>query len=76
VFQDLLQQIPSHLAGGGWTVGLSLGAVTFDVAPRDLEQALREADGLLYEAKRAGKGRLRHETCPRAPGSREAAIES
>jgi diguanylate cyclase (GGDEF)-like protein len=64
VFQDLLKQVPSSMQGRGWPVGLSLGAVTFNSAPRNLDDALREADTLLYEAKRAGKGRLRHETRP------------
>jgi PleD family two-component response regulator len=48
-------------------VGLSLGAVTFNSAPQSLDDALRETDSLLYEAKHAGKGQSRHETFPSAP---------
>jgi diguanylate cyclase (GGDEF)-like protein len=67
VLRDLLEQIPSKMRERGWPVGLSLGAATFDAVPESLDDAVREADTLLYEAKRAGKGRLRHETFP--PGS-------
>ncbi len=63
VFRDLLEQVPS-LRERGWPVGLSLGAVTFNCAPPNLDDALREADGRLYEAKRAGKGRVRHDAWP------------
>lgn len=62
VFRDLLEQVPISMQERGWPVGLSLGAVTFNSVPLNLDDALREADTLLYEAKRAGKGRLRHET--------------
>jgi diguanylate cyclase (GGDEF)-like protein len=67
VFRDLLAQIPSRLQERGWPVGVSLGAVTFNSAPQTLDDALREADTLLYQAKRAGKGQLRHETSPSRP---------
>jgi diguanylate cyclase (GGDEF)-like protein len=61
-FQDLIVQVSCSMQARGWPIGLSLGAVTFISAPRNVDHALREADALLYEAKRAGKGRLRHET--------------
>jgi diguanylate cyclase (GGDEF)-like protein len=66
VFRDLLSQVPSSMEQRGWPVGLSLGAVTFNTVPRNIEEALREADALLYQAKRAGKGQARHETSPAA----------
>jgi predicted signal transduction protein with EAL and GGDEF domain len=45
-------------------IAAALGAVTFNSAPRSLDAALRETDTLLYEAKRAGKGQLRHVATP------------
>jgi diguanylate cyclase (GGDEF)-like protein len=39
----------------------SLGAVTFLVPPRDVHEALRRVDALLYSAKRSGKGITRFE---------------
>jgi diguanylate cyclase (GGDEF)-like protein len=67
VFRDLPQQVSSSMQERGWAVGLSLGAVTFDTAPRSLDDALREADALLYQAKRAGKGQVRHGTLSGRP---------
>jgi diguanylate cyclase (GGDEF)-like protein len=61
-FRDLLVRVSSTMHERGSVVGLSVGAVTFNSAPRSLDDALRETDTLLYEAKRAGKGQLRHET--------------
>lgn len=66
-FRDLLVRVASTARERGWPVGLSLGAVTFNSSPQTLDDALRETDALLYEAKRAGKGQLRHETFPSAP---------
>jgi diguanylate cyclase (GGDEF)-like protein len=59
-FRDLLVRVSSKTRERGWPVGLSLGAVTFNSAPRSLEDALRDTDALLFEAKRAGKGQFRH----------------
>lgn len=67
VLQDLSRLVPAGLAARAGAVGLSLGAVTFGRPPASVEEALDEADRLLYEAKRLGKGRLRHEAWPR-PG--------
>jgi diguanylate cyclase (GGDEF)-like protein len=61
-FRDLLVRVARTMHERGSVVGLSVGAVTFNSAPRSLDDALRETDTLLYEAKRAGKGQLRHET--------------
>jgi diguanylate cyclase (GGDEF)-like protein len=66
-FRDLLVRVSSAMHERGWPVGLSVGAVTFNSAPRSLDDALRETDTLLYQAKRAGKGQSRHETFPNAP---------
>jgi diguanylate cyclase (GGDEF)-like protein len=40
----------------GWTgLGSSIGAVVFEKAPRDISDALRRADDLMYRVKRSGK---------------------
>jgi diguanylate cyclase (GGDEF)-like protein len=66
-FRDLLVGVSIAMRERGWPVGLSVGAVTFNSAPPSLDDALRETDTLLYEAKRAGKGQARHETFPSTP---------
>ena len=41
-----------------WPVTLSIGAVVYQVAPPDLQDAVQRADGLMYAAKRGGKDRV------------------
>lgn len=59
--EKILSLICTSLEKDGWTVGLSIGAVTFRTPPDSIDEMLRRADVLLYEAKRAGKHRMRHE---------------
>jgi PleD family two-component response regulator len=44
-----------------WQVGVSIGAVTIHAPHVTLDRLIQEADRLVYAAKRAGKGRLRHQ---------------
>ncbi len=53
--------ISASLEKDGWPVGLSIGAVTFRTPPDSIDEMLHDADVLMYEAKRAGKGRIRHQ---------------
>ncbi len=39
----------------GWTVSFSIGAATFMLPPRSVDEMLRRADQLMYDAKRSGK---------------------
>ena len=48
-------------AESGWPIAFSLGVVTFERAPADVEWLLRHADRLMYEAKASGRGRVRFE---------------
>ncbi|HWS56862.1 MAG TPA: GGDEF domain-containing protein [Pyrinomonadaceae bacterium] len=45
---------------GGWPVTFSIGVVTFDEPPASVDELLRAADALMYEAKRLGKNSVRH----------------
>jgi diguanylate cyclase (GGDEF)-like protein len=69
--QTLLVQT---LAGRGWPVGLSVGAITFVRPAWNLPLMLQQVDALMYKAKKAGKGRLEHLVVQtdqaRAPGDR------
>jgi diguanylate cyclase (GGDEF)-like protein len=47
-----------------WGVGATFGSVTFTQWPEDAEEALRQADALMYEGKVAGRGRLLQTTWP------------
>jgi diguanylate cyclase (GGDEF)-like protein len=46
---------------GGWPVTYSVGVVTFDAPPASVDEMLREADELMYTAKRLGKNAVRHQ---------------
>ncbi len=60
LLEELLRLVPGALAPGGFAVGLSVGAVTFEAPPASVEEALGQVDELLYAVKRQGKGGLRH----------------
>lgn len=51
----------------GWTVSFSIGAATFVVPPRSVDDMLRRADQLMYEAKRSGKDGVRLEIVGEEP---------
>src|SRR5262245_7371379 len=50
--------------GGGPTVAMSAGLGTFREPPTDAHGAIGVVDGLMYEAKRQGKGRIVARTFP------------
>ncbi len=57
-------------------VGLSIGVVTFDPAPVDIDAALQRADRLMYVAKSEERGTVRFETERTAASGRSTAIGS
>jgi diguanylate cyclase (GGDEF)-like protein len=59
--EQLRRELAAEMERGGWRVGFSTGAVTVKKFDGTLGEALHIADGLMYEAKRAAKGSLRHE---------------
>ncbi len=64
-----LERIAASLAlgvGDRWGVGATFGAVTFAQAPDDTDCALHQADALMYQGKRAGRGCVLQATWPDA----------
>jgi diguanylate cyclase (GGDEF)-like protein len=53
-----------------YPVTLSIGAVTYLVPPKSMDETLRAADALMYAAKRAGKNQVKHEVL-----SKELAVQ-
>lgn len=45
-------------------IGFSIGVVTFELAPADVETATRRADDVMYAVKQHAKGTVRYETEP------------
>jgi diguanylate cyclase (GGDEF)-like protein len=62
LLRDLVAQVAAEARARDWPVGLSIGVATFAPAPSDLELVLRQADALMYEVKRVGKGQILHRT--------------
>ncbi|HET7826092.1 MAG TPA: GGDEF domain-containing protein [Anaeromyxobacter sp.] len=54
------------LAGGGWNVGVSIGAATFLSPPSSVDEMMARADELMYAAKRDQKGSIRRGVFPGA----------
>ena len=50
--------VASAMSGRGWPVTMSLGLVTYEAAPPDLEEIVKEADALMYSVKDSTKGRI------------------
>jgi diguanylate cyclase (GGDEF)-like protein len=44
-----------------WPLSLSIGAVTFPRPDRGVDRMIQQVDGLMYAAKRKGKGRIEHQ---------------
>ena len=55
VIAKLRQDLQKALQSGPWRFSCSVGAVTFQTTPPNLEEALSVADALMYHAKRQGK---------------------
>lgn len=56
----LRRELAGAMRRSRWPVTFSVGLATFQPPPPDVDSILREADGLLYEAKRSGKDTARH----------------
>ena len=54
------QLIGEELAQKGWPVTLSVGAITFLCPREEPDQMIQLVDGMMYAAKRKGKGRVEH----------------
>jgi diguanylate cyclase (GGDEF)-like protein len=58
---DRLREACSQAAGAGdERITCSVGVVTYEQPPEDVEEMLARADALMYEAKAAGGGEVRH----------------
>jgi diguanylate cyclase (GGDEF)-like protein len=60
VIERLQTELLSAMQQNGWPVTFAIGAVTFTHAPDSADDMLKEADSLMYTAKRLGKNRLEY----------------
>lgn len=54
-----LSQLAAVMLAHEWPVTFSVGLASFKVAPDSVEELVRAADNLMYEAKRSGKNTVR-----------------
>jgi len=71
VIQKVHQRLSDTMAEEGWPVTFSIGAVTFNTPPDSVIEMIRQADGLMYAAKRNGKDMVKHVEIGLAPTTRD-----
>lgn len=54
------RQLRETMLKHSWHVTFSIGAISYRQPPKNVEEAVRSADTLMYEVKRSGKNRLLH----------------
>ena len=59
--QRLRAALGASMKEEGWAASFSIGAATFVTPPRSVDDMLRHADQLMYDAKRSGKNGVRFE---------------
>jgi diguanylate cyclase (GGDEF)-like protein len=65
------QHLLDTMAEEGWSVTFSIGAVTFTTPPDSVQEMIKQADDLMYAAKRNGKDMAKHVEVGLAPAARE-----
>ena len=61
LFERLRRSLGDEMERRGWPITVSIGAMSYVVAPGSLEQAVRDVDALMYRAKQQGRNRVRLE---------------
>jgi diguanylate cyclase (GGDEF)-like protein len=61
VIRKVQRTVDDRLREGRWDVTMSVGLLTCGSPPDSCDQALRQADALMYRAKSEGKNRVCHE---------------
>ncbi len=74
LLQRLGAALTSAMERDGWAVTFSMGAATFLTPPRSVDEMLRHADELMYEAKRTGKGGMKLATFGDGPPAKTAGV--
>jgi len=61
--EKLRQQLLSAMDEHGWPVTFSIGVASYEVAPHNFDEALAQADALMYEVKNSGRNRILQRSC-------------
>lgn len=60
VVPRLQQKLLDAMAESGWQVTFSIGVVTFQKAPENIDGMMKKIDSVMYEVKRSGKNNIRY----------------
>ena len=60
VARKLKQKLQELIQDKGWSVTLSVGAVTFEILPDSVDEMINTADCQMYNAKKNGKNRIHY----------------
>jgi diguanylate cyclase (GGDEF)-like protein len=70
VIRKVRQRLLDIMAEKGWPLTFSIGAVTFTTPPDSVQEMIKQADDLMYAAKRSGKDMAKHVEVGLAPAAR------
>lgn len=59
--ESLHMRLLAAMKEKGWPVSFSIGVASYQVAPQDFDTLIKQADALMYEAKRGGRDRIRQQ---------------
>ena len=60
VARKLKKKLLELMQDNGWSVTLSVGAVTFEILPDSVDEMINTADSQMYNAKKNGKNRIQY----------------
>ena len=66
VFNKLRISLAQAMQEHNWSVGFSIGVISFDLPPANFDEAIRLADALMYRVKKSGKNHILFEHYPPA----------
>jgi diguanylate cyclase (GGDEF)-like protein len=61
VMNRILAKLAESMAANNWPVTFSTGLATFNKPPNTVDETIKTADSLMFEAKKNGKNKIRHE---------------
>jgi diguanylate cyclase (GGDEF)-like protein len=60
VIRKVRHRLLDTMTENGWPVAFSIGAATFNTPPASVTEVIKQADDLMYAAKRGGKDMVKH----------------
>jgi diguanylate cyclase (GGDEF)-like protein len=55
LFPKLRQKVMQKARSGNWPISLSIGVIVLERTPKNIDEAIKSADNLMYQVKKSGK---------------------